>query len=130
MKRTVLALAVALALFAAAPAHAQYAQPYVQPFGGTQSFAPWLNLLRSNNPATNMAINYYGITRPELQAFQSINQLQTQVTNLQRLPTVAPPRNTGITDTGTPARFMTYGQYFMTQNQQTGARPAATIGRR
>jgi hypothetical protein len=113
-----------------------YQQPAGGPNGnGTMGWAPWLNLLNSTGfsgsgtatgggafgnaiPGAGVAVQYFGITRPEQQSMQTFNQLQGQVNRIQTQAQVAPPRNQGIADTGVPARFMSYGGYFGNAMQQ------------
>jgi hypothetical protein len=108
-----------------------YNPPYTAPYNnGNMGWAPWLNLLNNtgfsgtgngaNNfgfgsggyPGAGLAIQYFGIVRPEQQTMQNIGQIQSQVNTLQMHSQVAPPRNQGIADTGVPSRFMTYSAYF------------------
>ena len=129
MKR-VLVLAVALGLVGSA-ARAQYPVPGM-PSYGNQSAMPYVNLL---NPNVNPAVTYMGIVQPQLQAQATFQQLQSQINTARMMPGgVAPPRNTGVADTGyAPARFMQYQHYFNTvystprpNNSQT--QPAARMG--
>lgn len=133
MKR-VLVLTASLVLVGSA-AQAQY-MPSGLPFYGGQSAMPYINLLQPN---INPVVTYMGIVQPQLQAQATFQQLQSQVNMARTMPdSVAPPRNVGISDTGTaPARFMQYQQYFNTVystprgiNQFQGVSNAAGFGRR
>jgi hypothetical protein len=135
MNRVVVVLGVLSVGLAAGSARAQgvYQQPMVGMFGN-QAWVPYINLLRGGNTA----VNYFGITRPVIQGQASLQYLQTEVNRQQFGPTVAPPRNRGVSETGAaPARFMQYNQYFNTLqapravNYQTvPGSQAATYGRR
>ncbi|HTU17420.1 MAG TPA: hypothetical protein VMG10_05100 [Gemmataceae bacterium] len=110
MKR-VLLLTASFVLIASA-AQAQYAPPGMPGYGG-QSAMPYLNLLQPN---INPTLTYAGIVQPQLQAQSMFQQMQSQI-NMTRVMAggVAPPRNSGVADTGyAPARFMQYQQYFNT----------------
>jgi hypothetical protein len=112
MKRVELVVG-ALFLFATTPAaRAQYLQPY-----GGQSYNPMVNLMQRN---VNPAVQYMGIVQPQLQAQANFQQLQSDINLTRAMPGgVAPPRNSGIADTGSaPARFMQYRQYFNTMSGQ------------
>jgi len=106
-----------VALLVAAPtdARAQYPVGGVNRFGSQQvpgpfgrpTVSPYINLLRGNSPV----LDYYGIVRPEVDYQQanarletSLNQLETQFRNQQRLPQTA---NSMLTPTGRPSAFMT-----------------------
>lgn len=143
MRRSWIALVSLAVVLAAQAAQAQqmpgYNPPYTAPYSnGTMGWAPWLNLLNNsgfngngnnNNgfnggfPGAGMAIQYFGIVRPEVQTMQNIGQIQSQVSTIQMQSQVGPPRNQGIADTGVPARFMSYGSYFGTvYPNRTGGR--------
>jgi hypothetical protein len=119
-----------LVLSAGSSAPAQtYVPPRVSPYANG-GISPYVNLLRGGNPA----INYYGLVLPEIQAQNSIQQLQTEVAR-QQATVVAPPTNQALSDTGHTTRFMQYTQYFNTtanNHQQPGgtATPATASGRR
>ncbi len=120
--RTLVALAALAAFFAGRPAQAQYVAPQVSPYG-TGGISPYLNLLRSGNPA----VNYYGLVAPQIQAQTQIGQLQQQQQQLaQQQSVVAPPTNRAPVTTGHQTRFMQYNQYFNT----TGTIRAPNFGRR
>jgi hypothetical protein len=139
MTRTPAVLAAVLALCAGGTAGAQntigsYAPPRVSPY--TQSnfgFAPYLNLLNGGN----LAVNYYGITLPEIQAGNAISQLRLQLAATQA-SIVAPPGTNVPLQTGHATRFMQYNQYFGTTGttgttgtgRQGFVTPPATFGRR
>jgi hypothetical protein len=92
--------------------HAQYLPPQISSYGG-QSSTPYVNLLQRN---VNPAVTYMGIVQPQLQAQANFQQLQNEINLTRMMPSgVAPPRNTGISDTGAvPARFMQFHQYYNT----------------
>jgi hypothetical protein len=128
MTRFVLPLA-ALAALGVGSARAQtYIRPPTAPY--TQPVvSPYLNLLHRGN----VAVNYYGIVRPQEQTTTAIQQLAQYET---AAPTEANP--TAIPDTGRGSRFMTYGRYFNNVGGQSvypaygtqGQGQAATFGRR
>jgi hypothetical protein len=122
-------------VFVGSVVHAQY-MPLGQPGYGGQSAMSYINLLQPN---INPAVTYMGIVQPQLQAQATFQQLQSQINMARTMPdSVAPPRNVGISDTGTaPARFMQYQQYFNTvysmprgNNPFQGGSNAAVFGRR
>jgi hypothetical protein len=108
--------------FAPGIAHAQPPGSYTPPPG----FSPYLNLLRTN---VNPAINVYGLIGPQVNAANSIQNLQYQqfyaASQQQALANSLLP-------TGQGAGYQTQGRYF--QNQRTGGvggaapAPAAATG--
>ncbi|HWG45122.1 MAG TPA: hypothetical protein VN688_20295 [Gemmataceae bacterium] len=119
MNRALLMVGGLVVFGAAQTVHAQYMQPQVSPYGNTAT-TPYINLLQRN---VNPAIQYQGIVQPQLQAQTRFGQLQNEITtNRQMYPTIAPPRNSGVADTGyAPARFMQYQQYYFTLPTGRGA---------
>jgi hypothetical protein len=118
MKR-VLVLAVSLLLVGSA-ARAQYAMPGM-PSYGAQSAIPYINLLQPN---INPAVTYMGIVQPQLQAQSTFQQLQSQINQTHNMMPggVAPPRNSGVADTGyAPARYMQYQQFYNTLYNARGS---------
>ena len=128
MKR-VLILAVS-SLLVGSTARAQYV-PSGLPSYGSQSALPYVNLL---NPNVNPAVTYMGIVQPQLQAQSNFQQLQSQINQTRLMPGgVAPPRNSGIADTGyAPARYMQYQQFYNTLFNGRGSnfqtQPTSTRG--
>jgi hypothetical protein len=126
MKPRIIALTV-LVVSLGGPAWAQ--GPYVRPNPNPNNpyarplFSPYLNLVRTNNPAINAGINYAGIVRPEFQTFSDIGQLQRQVSSLETTVT-AGPEGTGLV-TGHPVLFQNYGHFY----PAAGA-PGSALGRR
>jgi hypothetical protein len=118
---------------AAGATPAQYVQPQVSPYGNMAS-TPYVNLLQGGNGTNgyfNPAVTYMGIVQPQLQAQANFMQLQSQVNMTRMMPgVVAPPRNTGVADTGyAAARFLQYQQYFNTLSaQRNGSNQAAPGG--
>jgi hypothetical protein len=131
------------------PAQAQYpynrlpVNPYQRPV-----FSPYLNLLRGGNPA----LNYYGIVRPELRAYDALQQLNQQLTITQQQVNDIGGQNT-IPMSGHPVFFNNLSHYFssaypgaptagaaMTRPQgqarapttgaQTGTQPGSALGGR
>jgi hypothetical protein len=79
----------------------------------TPAFSPYLNIVRQGGSAT---LNYFGLTRPDVQTDQSIqglssdvNQNRQNINNLSNLPA-----------TGHPVQFMNTGGYFLTLGQGGG----------
>lgn len=110
MKWRVLLTAGAVLLFAQAAS----AQPQL---GGARppTFSPYLNLLRANG---SPALNYFGLVRPEVQARQALQNLQTAVTANQQSIGDIQAGNAGnaglLPTTGHPSMFMNYGSFFLT----------------
>ncbi len=127
MNRLGLIGGVLLGCAAATAGHAQqYLQPQISPYGD-QINMPMVNLLRNRNGVGNPAVNYMGIVQPQMQAQTTFQALQNQIITRQTLPGVAPPRNTGVSDTGySAARFMQYNQYFFSLPTGRGNYPNAS----
>ena len=85
-----------------------YVPPPTSPYP-RQPLSPYLNLLRSGNPA----INYYGLVRPQQQFYSSISQLQQQVQAPVNAALIADPNIYPYT--GHPTRFFNYSHYFFNQ---------------
>ena len=130
MKRAGIIAGVVLTL-AATMAQAQYVQPQVSPYGN-MAYSPYINMLQGGNGlggGYNPAVTYMGIVQPQLQAQSNFMQLQNQINMTRMMPGgVAPPRNTGVADTGyAPARFLQYQQYFNTlATPRSGNNPTTT----
>ncbi|VTR95675.1 unnamed protein product [Gemmata massiliana] len=89
------------------------AQPQVGPPTQRPTISPYLNLLRGGG---STALNYYGLVRPEIQARQSIQNLQGAVTaNRQAIDNIDSGGSGNDTSvTGHQAGFLNHGSYFMT----------------
>jgi hypothetical protein len=88
-------------------------QATAQPRVGTSPppFSPYLNIVR---PGGSPTLNYYGLVRPEVQARQSLQSLQSQVgTNSQAINDLS---NGPLPATGKIVGFMNYGRYFQNFN--------------
>lgn len=111
MNRVLMVLSLLGGLGVASSVQAQYTPP-ISGYGNI-AYTPYINLL---NQSMNPAVAYQGIIQPQLQAQARFQNLQTQIDVTRMMPGgVAPPRNTGIADTGTVrARFLQYQQYFGT----------------
>jgi hypothetical protein len=97
-------------LLAPAVVRAQGPGPYVRPQTNPYArpvFSPYLNLL---NGATNPAINYYGLVRPEIDFRSSLQQLQQQVNTLPTTPGVS--EATGLPATGHATQFLNYSHFY------------------
>jgi hypothetical protein len=113
---THLALALLCGLGAASYAGAQgtvgqYTPPY-QP--RTPQFSPYLNMMR---PGVNPALNYYGMVRPQQEATRGLQNLNTQLQQLDNTVlnsgmTAGAPTAGSMLTTGHPVVFMNYGSYF------------------
>jgi hypothetical protein len=124
MKRLTLTAAASLALLAilgGRVAAQVVGMPYVPP--ATSPFvrpvvSPYVNLALPGNPG----INYYGLVRPQFQAMNAINQLQTQYTALdQQLVT---NQAAGVYGnplvTGHSSAFLNHYGYFQNWRTRTG----------
>jgi hypothetical protein len=106
---------IALTLTLAASA-AQAQQPGVQPgapYITPPVLSPYLNMLRSGNPA----VNYYGLVRPQIQQGQQLQALQYGLARSAEEAAAAegPTTGTGVAaNTGHTVGFMTYARYFNT----------------
>jgi hypothetical protein len=90
------------------PSPGTFGRPPGNPMG-TPTFSPYLNLGRGGNEA----LNYYGLVRPQVQAQQSIQQLQQQQYQLEQLQLAGMARTTGLPlPTGHPAMFGNYLQFY------------------
>jgi hypothetical protein len=121
---------IALTVFFALLAGPAWAQgPYVRPNPNPNNpyarpmFSPYLNLVRTNNPAINAGINYAGIVRPEFQIYSDVGQLQRQVSSLET-GAAAGPEGTGLV-TGHPVLFQNYGHFY-----PAAGTPGSVFGRR
>jgi hypothetical protein len=106
MRKIVLAcLAGWLSLGAASQASAQYTPPPTSPFY-RPPISPYLNLTRPGQAG----INYYGLVRPQIDTYATLNQLQYQQNQLQA--GLAYDQNMVAMDTGHSTRFGNYSHYF------------------
>jgi hypothetical protein len=128
MKRLLLALLALVGMAAwVSPVLAQPSPFGPAPFGqapfGRPAVSPYINLAR---PGTNPAIEYYGIVRPQLGFYNTVQGLQQDVYGNQQAiiatgfglgqGQMLPPT------TGVPANFMTQNRFFMTRgNGRLGA---------
>ena len=104
---------VGIVLLAAESASAQPTNP-----GSRPAFSPYLNL---NRPGASPTLNYYGLVRPEIQARQSIQNLQGSVaTNQQAIGGLRTEINE-LPGTGHQASFQNHGGYFFTGGAGAGA---------
>jgi hypothetical protein len=124
MTRITLAAWAALTVLVSFGGGRAAAQPYAAPrtppgFGttGRPAFSPYLNLNLAGNP---VALNYYGIVRPQFQAraeFQSLEQ--QEAANRQAIADTGTSAS-GLPTTGHPIAFQNLGGYFMNMNPQQG----------
>jgi hypothetical protein len=84
-----------------APAGAQYPQQIRNP----PAYSPYLNLTR---PGGNLAQNYYGLVRPEINAYNAIGSLQGQVNTLGQQDAAL----VGALESGHPTTFMNFSHYY------------------
>jgi hypothetical protein len=96
---------------------AQFPTPPRGPSGPTvarPAFSPYLNLARQDVPA---AINYYGLVRPQIATYQSLQSLQQQITTVAQAEAGASQGlvDPGLPVTGQPVSFLNHGGYFLTQ---------------
>ena len=86
------------------------------------TFSPYLNLFRNQGGGgSNTLLNYYGLVRPQNEAYQQSQQVRQVLLNLQRQSQAQPignntvgqrggiPRYSQMGITGHPTAFMTYG---------------------
>jgi hypothetical protein len=81
------------------------------------TFSPYLNLTRSNG---SLALNYYGLVRPELQFRQSLNQLQGSVATNQQLIGNLQSGSVDTPATGHPVQFLNHGGFFLNNGPSLG----------
>ena len=115
-------LALVAGFFAWAPsAHAQVrpAIPGINP-ASRPGFSPYLNLLRRD---VNPALSYYGLVRPEIQAANSIQQLQQQQNTIAGQLQEQNPANIALPQTGHAAGFQTQSRFFMTKSARGPGSP-------
>ena len=121
MKSLVLTALTGMALtLGAAPADAQvYNRPPTSPYY-RPPVSPYLNLLNRSGPV----FGYFQGTRPQVDAFRSIGQLQTGLMNVQaglgQLPggSADPTLNPGTT--GHPVTFFNYSHYYTSPSPRFG----------
>src|SRR5262245_26106356 len=113
--RTLLASVTCLILTAFAPAQ--------QPGAAPPAYSPYLNLTRPGNVANN----YYGLVRPEIQFRNSLQGLQTQYGNLNQAITEGTQSGPGgFRPTGHSTAFMNFGHYYSLKGRSL--QPAGTSG--
>jgi hypothetical protein len=119
-----LGLAVVAALASGRTAHAQIGYP-PRTSASSPGYSPYLNLLRPGNVANN----YFGLVRPQIDAQYAFNGIQQQIGTLnQNINNVsAVDQAAGPLTTGHAATFMNYGHYFpgAAGARAGGARPGA-----
>ncbi len=105
--------------FASTPVQAQAPRPF-GPATRSPSFSPYLNLLRQGNSA---GVNYYGLVRPQIQAQNSLNNLQGQLfDNRRAIEEQSAQMNAALPATGDKTvTFLNTGGYFMNMSPQGGA---------
>lgn len=118
-------VAVGAVLLAAESASAQPTAPTRRP-----AFSPFLNLNRAGGSPT---LNYYGLVRPEIQARQSIQNLQGAVGANQQAIGNLQTEITELPGTGHASSFQTHRSYFLTggaSGSGTGGGGTSAIVRR
>jgi hypothetical protein len=97
-----------------------------QPGTPPPPYSPYLNLTRPGN----LANNYYGLVRPEIQFRNSIQGLQTQYGNLrQDIADVNTPQGPGqFRATGHPTLFMNYSHFYSLRGRSQGSGQTPTPG--
>ena len=101
---------------------------YAQPQLGAPprpAFSPYLNLVR---PGASPALNYYGLVRPEIQARQSIQNLQGAVSTNQRALGSLEADLNSLPGTGHQTMFLNHQSYFMTNGAGSSAGRAGSSG--
>jgi hypothetical protein len=106
-----LLLSALFALICDGAAQAQYVRPGVNP-ALRPKFSPYLNLLRTD---VDPALNYYGLVRPQMDFYSSIQQLGQQQSALatQQQDLLGP---TALPATGHTTGFLNHNRYFMTRS--------------
>jgi hypothetical protein len=84
--------------------------------------SPYLNL---NRAGESVALNYYGLVRPQLAANRAFQALGTEINNLDAANQANQANQT--VQTGHTSSFMTQGRYFMT-NGASGAKQGTQAG--
>jgi hypothetical protein len=105
---------IGLALtLAAGPAAAQlpYTRPQTSPFN-RPAISPYINMFR---PGGNIAQNYFGLVRPEIQFNQDVNQLQNRQALLGAQIAAGTESQAVLPPTGHATGFQTQYRYFQTQ---------------
>lgn len=92
-------------------ANAQAPPPLRQP-----SYSPYLNLTRPGNVANN----YYGLVRPELEFRNSVNNLQQQYNNLNQPANNLNSVEAPFPGTGHATSFMNLSHYYGNRGRTTG----------
>jgi hypothetical protein len=101
------------------------ARPSFSPYGAYNqpTLSPYLNLLRGGN----QAINYFGLTLPEVQGRANAVQFRSAIQDLeQRTQQPAPTADDlfkPLTSTGHPTAFGNLGGYFGPATQPGAVRP-------
>lgn len=111
-------------------ADAVRAQP---PRGGVNpaarpKFSPYLNLTRTD---VDPALNYYGLVRPQVNFFNSIQQLDQQQSALGDRMTQEFSAPSGLPATGHTAGFLNHSKYFFNRGgvgMAGGGQPAVAAG--
>ena len=93
------------------PTLAQAPPPPRQP-----SYSPYLNLTRPGNVANN----YFGLVRPELEFRNSLNNLQQQYTGLNQTVNNPSAVETPFPGTGHATTFMNLSHYYGNRGRTTG----------
>jgi len=124
-------IAAVVIMAASSPAYAQtgkigsYTQPQVNPH---PAVSPYLNMTRGG---TNVATDYYGIVRPQLETQQTLQNLQSGLTQVQTdVATVHEnTANNPMTESGHNITFFNYSHYFPTgANRFAGTQNGAVFG--
>ncbi|MCI0700963.1 MAG: hypothetical protein L0241_07765 [Planctomycetia bacterium] len=117
--REVLVAVVSVACVAsvASEASAQPGPPPGVPGPSRPVFSPYLNLVRRD---ASPAINYYGIVRPQIAAYNAIQSTQQQLSQLRQAEAQV-DIVTGLPVTGQPSYFLNTGGYFL--NHRAGGGP-------
>jgi hypothetical protein len=118
MKRLGLAAFAALVVccLSGQPVQAQfgrYTRPQTMPYY-RPPVSPYLNLLRGGGAAAG--INYYTLTRPQIQTYTQLQTLQSEVQTLQTNPLSGLPvqgsNTTPVLITGHPVRFFSVAPFY------------------
>lgn len=91
------------------------------------AFSPYLNLARQGG---SPALNYYGLVRPEVQARQSIQNLQGAVAANQQALGDVQNGVLEVSETGHQTMFLNQGSYFLNGGRgTTGGGGQGSLGR-
>lgn len=105
-------------LMVIAGASVSFAQPPQGPPLQRPAYSPYLNLTRPGS----LANNYYGLVRPQIEARDAINNLQSQYSSLNQTINNGPSANLPFPTTGHRTSFQNLSHYFSSNPTQSFGR--------